>query len=405
MADAFDGHPGRRAGPVGVRARRRRAARRLGRRRHPRRPARGRPLPRPRDPGHRHRQRRASTCRSRSPTGASGRSPSTCAPRPGARSSTSCSRRADVLLTSLRPGALRPPRPRRRRGARALPAARVRPGPRLRRARPRRRPARATTPRPSGPAAASATCSPRPTATTRSRQRGAFGDRNGGDGARLRRSPPRCSGGRAPARARWSTSRCWPPRCGRCRPTCSRRCRAAATACPGGPRRGEPAGRPPTGPRTAATSSSCSSSPIATGPTSARSIGRRRPRRRPALRRPRTPAASTPQACVAELDERVRDPHLRGVEGSCSAGIDAPWAPVQAVEELLDDPQVLANDYLGEVDARRRRHLPAAARSRCSSTSGRPTCAGLPSTASTPRRCCSSSATPGTTSAASARPR
>jgi crotonobetainyl-CoA:carnitine CoA-transferase CaiB-like acyl-CoA transferase len=29
--------------------------------------------------------------------------------------------------------------------------------------------------------------------------------------------------------------------------------------------------------------------------------------------------------------------------------IDAPWAPVQAVEELLDDPQVIANDYLGEV--------------------------------------------------------
>jgi crotonobetainyl-CoA:carnitine CoA-transferase CaiB-like acyl-CoA transferase len=29
--------------------------------------------------------------------------------------------------------------------------------------------------------------------------------------------------------------------------------------------------------------------------------------------------------------------------------IDAPWAPMQAVEELLDDPQVLANGYLGEV--------------------------------------------------------
>jgi crotonobetainyl-CoA:carnitine CoA-transferase CaiB-like acyl-CoA transferase len=29
--------------------------------------------------------------------------------------------------------------------------------------------------------------------------------------------------------------------------------------------------------------------------------------------------------------------------------IDAPWAPVQAVEELLEDPQVLANGYLGEV--------------------------------------------------------
>jgi crotonobetainyl-CoA:carnitine CoA-transferase CaiB-like acyl-CoA transferase len=31
------------------------------------------------------------------------------------------------------------------------------------------------------------------------------------------------------------------------------------------------------------------------------------------------------------------------------SGLDAPWAPVQAVEELLEDPQVLANDYLGEV--------------------------------------------------------
>ena len=29
--------------------------------------------------------------------------------------------------------------------------------------------------------------------------------------------------------------------------------------------------------------------------------------------------------------------------------LDAPWAPVQAVEELLDDPQVIANDYIGEV--------------------------------------------------------
>ncbi|CUU59278.1 Crotonobetainyl-CoA:carnitine CoA-transferase CaiB [Parafrankia irregularis] len=29
--------------------------------------------------------------------------------------------------------------------------------------------------------------------------------------------------------------------------------------------------------------------------------------------------------------------------------IDVPWAPVQAVEELLDDPQVIANDYIGEV--------------------------------------------------------
>ena len=44
------------------------------------------------------------------------------------------------------------------------------------------------------------------------------------------------------------------------------------------------------------------------------------------------------------------------------AGIDAPWAPVQAVEELLDDPQVLANDYIGEVGDRRRPDVPAADR-------------------------------------------
>jgi crotonobetainyl-CoA:carnitine CoA-transferase CaiB-like acyl-CoA transferase len=30
--------------------------------------------------------------------------------------------------------------------------------------------------------------------------------------------------------------------------------------------------------------------------------------------------------------------------------LDAPWAPVQAVEELLDDAQVLANDYVGTVE-------------------------------------------------------
>ena len=29
--------------------------------------------------------------------------------------------------------------------------------------------------------------------------------------------------------------------------------------------------------------------------------------------------------------------------------LDAPWAPVQSVHDLLDDPQVLANGYIGEV--------------------------------------------------------
>jgi crotonobetainyl-CoA:carnitine CoA-transferase CaiB-like acyl-CoA transferase len=32
------------------------------------------------------------------------------------------------------------------------------------------------------------------------------------------------------------------------------------------------------------------------------------------------------------------------------AGLDAPWAPVQAVRELIDDPQVTANGYVAEVD-------------------------------------------------------
>jgi crotonobetainyl-CoA:carnitine CoA-transferase CaiB-like acyl-CoA transferase len=29
--------------------------------------------------------------------------------------------------------------------------------------------------------------------------------------------------------------------------------------------------------------------------------------------------------------------------------IDAPWAPVQSVDELAEDPQVMANGYIGDV--------------------------------------------------------
>jgi crotonobetainyl-CoA:carnitine CoA-transferase CaiB-like acyl-CoA transferase len=54
-------------------------------------------------------------------------------------------------------------------------------------------------------------------------------------------------------------------------------------------------------------------------------------------------------ACVAELDAEFGSRTFEEWK-VLLAGIDAPWAPVQAVEELLDDPQVLANDYLGEVD-------------------------------------------------------
>lgn len=43
------------------------------------------------------------------------------------------------------------------------------------------------------------------------------------------------------------------------------------------------------------------------------------------------------------------------------AGIDAPWAPVQSVPELVEDPQVIANGYVGDVhlDDGRSYRLPA----------------------------------------------
>jgi crotonobetainyl-CoA:carnitine CoA-transferase CaiB-like acyl-CoA transferase len=52
--------------------------------------------------------------------------------------------------------------------------------------------------------------------------------------------------------------------------------------------------------------------------------------------------------CVAELQAEFATRTFTQWK-ALLAGIDAPWAPVQAVEELLDDPQVTANDYLGEV--------------------------------------------------------
>jgi len=55
-------------------------------------------------------------------------------------------------------------------------------------------------------------------------------------------------------------------------------------------------------------------------------------------------------ACVAALDEEFGK---RSFEESkrVLGGIDAPWAPVQRVDELPGDPQVIANGYIGEVPA------------------------------------------------------
>lgn len=54
------------------------------------------------------------------------------------------------------------------------------------------------------------------------------------------------------------------------------------------------------------------------------------------------------EACTAELDAEFGSRTFAEVKELLGT-LDAPWAPVQSVPELLDDPQVLANDYIGEV--------------------------------------------------------
>jgi crotonobetainyl-CoA:carnitine CoA-transferase CaiB-like acyl-CoA transferase len=53
-------------------------------------------------------------------------------------------------------------------------------------------------------------------------------------------------------------------------------------------------------------------------------------------------------ACVAELDS-VFARHTLAEWKELLAKLDAPWAPVQSVQEVVEDPQVVANGYVGEV--------------------------------------------------------
>jgi crotonobetainyl-CoA:carnitine CoA-transferase CaiB-like acyl-CoA transferase len=54
------------------------------------------------------------------------------------------------------------------------------------------------------------------------------------------------------------------------------------------------------------------------------------------------------EACLAELDgEFAKRTFAEWKE--LLRQLDAPWAPVQSVPELLDDPQVIANGYVGDV--------------------------------------------------------
>ena len=53
-------------------------------------------------------------------------------------------------------------------------------------------------------------------------------------------------------------------------------------------------------------------------------------------------------ACQAALDEEFASRSFAEWK-ELLAGIDAPWAPVQSLPELVDDPQVVANGYVGDV--------------------------------------------------------
>jgi crotonobetainyl-CoA:carnitine CoA-transferase CaiB-like acyl-CoA transferase len=53
-------------------------------------------------------------------------------------------------------------------------------------------------------------------------------------------------------------------------------------------------------------------------------------------------------ACVAELDQEFAKRTFDEWK-TILANLDAPWAPVQSISELLDDPQVEANGYIGDV--------------------------------------------------------
>ena len=318
MAERVRRRPGRRARPVGVRPGRRRAARRLGRRRDPGRPARGRPLPGPGHPGHRHRQRgRQPVDRARQPGQAVGRARP--ADRRGARaSSTACSTaptccspasgpaRSTASASDVDEVRARYPRlvyarghgygvrgpdagPRRLRRLGVLGARRR--GPRAHAARPR------------PPDLASGARSATATAAWRSPSA----------------SPPRCCDGPGPARGRSSTCRCWPPRCGRCRPTCSPRCRARRH---GPPRVGSMV-NPLVGTYRTKDGRHIQLVFLESDrywATVLRAGRPARPGRRSPLRRPPRPASENAEACVAVLDEVFAAADLRRVEGAAGAG-------------------------------------------------------------------------------------
>jgi crotonobetainyl-CoA:carnitine CoA-transferase CaiB-like acyl-CoA transferase len=53
-------------------------------------------------------------------------------------------------------------------------------------------------------------------------------------------------------------------------------------------------------------------------------------------------------ACIEELDREFAKRTFEEWKSLLDA-LDAPWSPVQSVSELLSDPQVEANGYIGDV--------------------------------------------------------
>jgi crotonobetainyl-CoA:carnitine CoA-transferase CaiB-like acyl-CoA transferase len=54
-------------------------------------------------------------------------------------------------------------------------------------------------------------------------------------------------------------------------------------------------------------------------------------------------------ACVAELDA-IFAAHTLDEWKEILATLDAPWSPIQSMAELINDPQVIANSYCGDVE-------------------------------------------------------
>ena len=118
---------------------------------------------------------------------------------------------------------------------------------------------------------------------------------------------------------------------------------------------------------------------------------------RPAVRRLRGPCRE--QRRVHRPDGRGASRASRSRTGSeAFDGFDGVWSPFQTLDELYDDPQVIANGYLPVDDGRQRRRDPARRQPRPVRRGGRSRSPAPPSTASTPSCCSWTSATTGTRS-------